>query len=144
MDFFDQGNTRLNKVMFVGNLHEGKGIPQIIKYAKDNPSVIFDFYYKRACAGLKSQLKTLNNCNLVGYVPKEQIFENYNKYKYFIHIPNHQESFGRAVGEAFLSGCNLITNDRVGALSYGWDYREFRENTLYSNYLFWEKLEKTL
>lgn len=139
--FFDKGEERVNKIMFVGNIHEGKGIYQIIDYAKDNPKLIFDFYYKRSSQKAFHQLKKLKNCNLVGYVPKEKIHENYNIYKYFIHIPVHQESFGRAVGEAYLSGCDLIVNDRVGALSYGWTYKEFREKTLNAHYLFWEKLE---
>jgi len=126
--------------MFVGNLHDGKGVIQIIEYAKKNPSVVFDFYYARSADYLVRQLKSLPNCNLIGFVPKEKIYENYNKYEYFIHIPMHFESFGRAVGEAYLSGCKLLVNDRVGALSYGWDYKTFRRETLVSNFTFWNNL----
>ena len=106
--FYDTGCERVNKFMFVGNIHEGKGVDDVISFAKDNPTMIIDFYFNRYCASLKRTLNSLKNCNLIGYVPKEKIQENFNKYKYFIHIPRHYESFGRAVGEAYLCGCNLV------------------------------------
>jgi glycosyltransferase involved in cell wall biosynthesis len=140
--FFDKGESRENKIMFVGNIHDGKGVPTIIDYAKKHPDMIFDFYFGRGSSYLKQQLKKLGNCNLIGYVPKEEIYNNYNKYKYFIHIPQHQEAFGRAVGEAYLCGCELIVNERVGAMSYGWDYKTFREKTMRAHFLFWEELGK--
>jgi glycosyltransferase involved in cell wall biosynthesis len=140
--FYDNGQKRVNKIMFVGNIHQGKGVDDIINYAKKHPELIFDFYYKRNCGILLRQLRALKNCNLIGYVPKEGIYNNYNKYAYFIHIPVHQESFGRAVGEAYLCGCKLIVNERVGAMSYGWDYKTFREKTMRAHFLFWEELGK--
>jgi len=144
VEFYDRGAQRVNKIIFVGNIHEGKGICEIIQYAKDNPCMVFDFYYKRGVSYLIRQLKALNNCNLVGYVPKEAIYNNYNKYKYFIHIPQHYESFGRAVGEAYLCGCEIIVNKRVGAVSYDWDYQTFRKRTMHAHFIFWEKLSKAL
>jgi len=142
--FYDQGQARINKIMFVGNIHTGKGVEEIIQYAKENPHLIFDFYYQRHDGRLYNQLKILKNCNLIGYVPKEQIYENYNRYRYFIHIPRHYESFGRAVGEAYLCGCKLVVNERVGAMSYEWDYQTFREMTMQAHFMFWRKLESIL
>jgi glycosyltransferase involved in cell wall biosynthesis len=144
IDFYDKGLQRLNKIMFAGNIHEGKGILEIIDYAKNNPQIIFDFYFQRGSPHLLTQLKKLPNCNLVGYVEKEKIFENYNKYEYFIHIPSHKEAFGRAVAEALLCGCKLISNSKIGVLSYNWSYDELRKNTLLGNYLFWYKLSDIL
>lgn len=144
LDFQDKGLSRENKIMFVGNIHDGKGIPDIIKFAKSHKNIHIDFYYNRGQGNYISELRSLKNCHMVGYVPKEQIYENYNKYKYFIHIPRHYESFGRAVGEAFLSGCNIIVNDNVGACSYGWDYKTFRENTMKSHFLFWETIQNII
>lgn len=144
LDFKDKGLNRENRIMFVGNIHDGKGIPDIISFAKENSNINIDFYFNRGQSGLLSDLKRLRNCHLIGYVPKEKIYENYNKYKYFIHIPRHYESFGRAVGEAFLSGCNIIVNDKVGACSYNWDYKLFRENTATSHFLFWETIENLI
>lgn len=144
LQFYDKGHEKKNRIMFVGNIHDGKGIPSVIEYARENPETIIDFYFHRYSSNLKRQLKNIKNCNLVGFVPKEQIHENYSKYKYFIHIPHHREAFGRAVGEAFLSGCKLIVNDRVGATSYGWNYRDFRKNTAKAHFLFWKTIEDTI
>jgi len=140
-NFYDAGEDRDNKILFVGNIHDGKGVKSIIEYAKNNQQTHIDFYFNRSQGPLLSQLKGLSNCNLVGFVPKEVIFNNYNKYAYFIHIPQHFEAFGRSVAEAFLCGCKLIVNERVGALSYGWDYATFRQKTLNSHFDFWKKLE---
>lgn len=142
LEFFDRGQERVNKIMFVGNLHDGKGLPEIIDYARKHKEMIFDFYYQRASGIWTKQLQQLRNCNLIGYVPKESIYNNYNRYKYFIHIPRHYEAFGRAVGEAYLCGCELIVNNKVGAISYGWDYRTFREQTMRAHFIFWEELGK--
>lgn len=142
INFRDLGYSRINRVMFAGNIHSGKGVFHISDYAIKHPGVYFDFYYNVAESGALRTLKGIPNCNLVGFVPKEEIFENYNKYKYFIHIPQCHEAFGRAVSEAFLCGCNLIVNKKIGAFSYGWNYKEFREKTLFSHYSFWETLEK--
>jgi glycosyltransferase involved in cell wall biosynthesis len=142
VDFYDMGRERVNRVMFAGNIHSGKGVQDIIEFAKVHPNIHIDFFYNRSQSNLVAQLKQLKNCHLKGYRPKEEIFECYNKYKYFMHIPQHQEAFGRAVGEAFLCGCDLIVNDRVGAMSYGWDYSVFREKTLYSQFTFWHDLER--
>ena len=42
----------------------------------------------------------------------------------FVFHPRWPEPFGRVVAEAALSGCELDTNDNVGALSYGVDLRD--------------------
>jgi len=144
LDFYDKGAARENKVMFVGNVHRGKGVCEIIQWARKNPQIHIDFYYQRGQTDLLETLKRLNNCHLIGYVPKEEIFERYNRYRYFIHIPEHYESFGRAVGEAYLSGCQLIVNDRVGACSYGWNYSKFREMTANAHFMFWNRVEMML
>lgn len=144
LEFHDKGQSRENKIMFVGNIHDGKGIPEVMKFAKEHPGIHLDFYYQRGQNHFIAELKRIRNCHMVGYVPREVIYENYNRYKYFIHIPRHSESFGRAVGEAYLSGCQLIVNQKVGACSYNWDYRTFREMTANAHFLFWEQVEKMI
>lgn len=38
----------------------------------------------------------------------------------FIHLPEWVEPFGRAVMEARFAGCRIVTNNRLGAMSYDW------------------------
>lgn len=142
--FYDKGEDRNRKVIYAGNIHEGKGIDDVLKFAKENPNMIIDFYYQRHSGGLLRALKERRNCNLVGFVPKEKIFKKYNQYSYFIHVPKCYEAFGRAVAEAYLCGCKVIINDRVGAFSYDWDYKAMRYNTLHADKAFWWKLQDIL
>lgn len=45
----------------------------------------------------------------------------YNRARHFVHLPEWKEPMGRAVVEAALCGCNLITNSNVGACSFNFD-----------------------
>ena len=133
---------RLNKAVYIGTLFHHKGILNIINYSKKN-NLKVDFYFKRYDDFLYSSLKREKNCELKGYIQHQNLPIILNQYKYFIHLSEGIEAFGRAVGEAFLCGCSLIINKNVGAMSYFWskDYKSFRQNTLYSHYKFWDILE---
>lgn len=58
----------------------------------------------------------------------------------FVFFPRWPEPFGRVVAEAAVSGCELETNDRVGALSFDAD---LRDPSLYEGAAseFWATLE---
>lgn len=142
--FYDRGYKRNGKILYAGNMHEGKGLFEIIEFAKEKPNISLDFYYHRGSETIINTLKRLKNCNLQGYIPKEEIWEKYNEYTYFMHIPQCSEAFGRAVAEAYLCGCKVIGNNRLGVFSYEWDYKALRENTLYADKLFWISIEKML
>ena len=142
LGFYDKGLNRKHRVMYAGTLYDGKGLGNIIKMAKKNPDLMFDFYYKCSQQHIVSQLKELSNCNLVGFVPKECLSEKYNLYEYFIHLPQMYECFGRAITEAYLCGCKIIVNDNIGAFSYPWSYTEFRKRTLGAHFFFWEELKR--
>jgi glycosyltransferase involved in cell wall biosynthesis len=70
----------------------------------------------------------------LGKIPNENLPNIYNKSKNFVHFPRCKESFGIAVAEAALCGCNLIVNENVGAMSFGVDlsdpniYKESADN----------------
>ena len=144
LDFYDYGLIRNNKVIYAGNLFEGKGLYTVADFAAQNPKLQFDFYYKRSSKSVERRLKQLSNCNLIGYVPKEKLPEVLNKYSYFIHIPVDVEGFGRAATEAYLCGCEMFINDKVAAFSFDWDYQDFRNNTLNGHYYFWDCVEEIL
>jgi glycosyltransferase involved in cell wall biosynthesis len=57
----------------------------------------------------------------IPYVPHEQLPNYYNRAKHFVHLPCWPEPQGRCVVEAALCGCELITNENVGATSFDFD-----------------------
>ena len=143
-NFIDTNKKRNNKVMYAGNIHEGKGLWEVLSFVKKNKGIDFDFYSHRTNSRIITVLKNQPNCNLMGFIPNSEIFKKYNEYSYFIHVPLCKEAFGRAVTEAYLCGCNIICNNNIGAFSYTWDFRAFRRNTLYANYDFWFSIEKII
>ena len=57
-------------------------------------------------------------------VPYEEIHRYYRLAKYFVHKPRWIEPFGRAVAEAYCAHCQLLVNNKIGFLSYPWDYKD--------------------
>jgi glycosyltransferase involved in cell wall biosynthesis len=55
------------------------------------------------------------NLNVMGPVEYEQVPGVLARYKTFVHLPTALEPFGRAVVEAWASGCDLVINGNVGA-----------------------------
>ncbi len=56
-----------------------------------------------------------------GFIPYEEMPAYLNRAKNFIYLPRWPEPQGRVVVEAALCGCNLITNENVGATSFDFD-----------------------
>jgi hypothetical protein len=63
-----------------------------------------------------------------------------NRAKNFVFLPRWPEPQGRVVVEAALSGCKLIVNENVGAMSFPFDIAN-PENMKDSKRIFWEELE---
>jgi glycosyltransferase involved in cell wall biosynthesis len=57
----------------------------------------------------------------LGPVPAADVPGLLNRARVFVHLPRWPEPQGRTVAEAALCGCELKTNDRVGAVSFGLD-----------------------
>jgi len=66
-----------------------------------------------------------------------------NRAKNFVYLPRWPEPQGRVVVEAALSGCNLIVNENVGAMSFPFDI-SVAENVEDSATIFWDELESIL
>ena len=137
-----------NSVLYVGNIWDGpKGANNLWEYINSHPEQTFYFCYHRAIETWVKKFSELPNVKMLGHIPHERMPEVFNKYEYFIHLPNNKiEAFGRAVAEAYLCGCKMIVNDYVGAFSYRWSlyYDYFREKTLNSPKEFWETIEESL
>jgi len=140
----DLGRDReKNKVIYIGNVWDGlKGANLLYDYIKMDTQKTFYFYFHRYLPFHKERLGSLKNTRMIGYIPHSQVSEELNSAEYFIHLPNDIEAFGRAVAEAYLSGCKIIGNNSIGAFSYEWsllkDY--FRSKTAESPKLFWDKV----
>lgn len=76
----------------------------------------------------------------IEHIPQNKLVEYYNRAKNFVHLPEWIEPQGRGVTEAALCGCNLITNENVGATSLNIDLAN-PEIIKQSPARFWETIE---
>jgi len=115
-----------------------KGIENVIVKAIENPDLEFRLYGK-----LEYNLQKLPNLNYMGIVPPGKIPEILAKAKYYIQLPEMLEAFGSPLVKAYLSGCELITNDNMGCFSYDWwgDKEKVKEKLREAPGRFWEEIE---
>lgn len=111
---FNSDLDRSKEVCWVGSIQHFKGCDNALLWARDNNQVI-DFYGK-GNPQLINQLQESKYCNYKGFT--SNLKKIYPKYRRFIHMPDSVEAFGRSCMEAWLSGCEIIKNDKVGMYSY--------------------------
>ena len=130
-DFYNRHVTRDIEYLFVGVLSEAKGYENLKReYFDKNLVIVGDIH-----PGVK-----LNFGDYRGKLPYAQIPDIMNRAKNFVYLPRWPEPQGRVVVEAALSGCNLILNDNVGAMSFPFDISE-PHNIQGSAASFWDELE---
>ncbi len=97
--------------------------------------------------GYRKELEPIANLRHLGRCKHEDLPLIYNQYRTFVHFPQ-AEIFGRSVAEAYLCGCELICNRRVGFLSYDWDYSDYedirKKLCQKAPRLFWQQIESVL
>ena len=54
----------------------------------------------------------------IPYVKNEELPLYYNRSKHFVHLPQWKEPAARTVVEAALCGCEIITNENVGVVTF--------------------------
>ena len=74
------------------------------------------------------------------WVSHDQMPSYFNRAKSFVHLPCWKEPMGRAVVEAALCGCKIITNSNVGAASFNYDISN-PTNLRESASKFWREVE---
>jgi len=57
-------------------------------------------------------------------IPYKELPYWYKRARYFVYKPRWIEPFGRTVAEAYCASCILLVNDKIGFLSYNWDFRD--------------------
>jgi glycosyltransferase involved in cell wall biosynthesis len=130
-DFYNRHYERDIEYLFVGVLSEAKGFQQLREIYSDKDLVI---------AGEIHPNIKLDFGKFLGKLPYSEIPNLMNRAKNFVFLPRWPEPQGRVVVEAALSGCKLITNENVGALSFPFDI-SLPENLSGSADRFWDELE---
>ncbi|RJP27688.1 MAG: hypothetical protein C4533_07225 [Candidatus Omnitrophota bacterium] len=113
--FRDMQETRDIENLYIGPLNEAKGIENIRNlFPGGDITLIGDIGEERY----------RQYGDYIGHVAYSEIHKYFNRAKNFVFLPEWPEPMGRVVIEAALCGCNLITNDNVGALSFNFDIRD--------------------
>jgi hypothetical protein len=110
--FYNRSLERDIENLFVGVICEAKGLENMKQRFPDGNIVLIG-------PTTKSSDKKFGR--RVGPVPYHDVPIWMNRAKNFVLLPRWPEPGCRTVVEAALCGCNLITNENVGILSYGFD-----------------------
>ena len=132
--FYNSNVERDIENLFVGVISEAKGFHQmreqfsgkeLILVGDIHPAVKLDFG------------------TYLGKLSYEQIPILMNRAKNFVFLPRWPEPQGRVVVEAALSGCRLIVNENVGAVSFPFDLSD-PKNVQNSELIFWKEIESVI
>jgi glycosyltransferase involved in cell wall biosynthesis len=133
-DFKNHNSERDIDFLFVGVLSEAKGYFELREKFRDkNIHLVGDIH-----PDIKLDFGTY-----LGKLSYSEIPLIMNRAKNFVYLPRWPEPQGRVVVEAALSGCKLITNENVGALSFPYDISDPR-NIEKSGEVFWQELEELM
>lgn len=132
--FYNQGLERDIEYLFVGVIGEAKGLEEMRKRFSNS-----DIHF----AGKMFPGAKLDFGKHHGAIAYEEVPKLMNRAKNFVFLPRWPEPQGRVVIEAALCGCNLITNERVGACSFPFDISN-PQNFSNPTQELWEQIEKVL
>ena len=141
--FYDYKKATINRVVYIGFLHELKGLEKLYTFAKSTPMEVD--IYGWGDKGWISKFEELPNCMIHGPVAHEKIAEILNRYSYMFLEPVLDEPFCRAVGEALCCGVEIISSsNNIGSLEL---YKEvghdkYMEMVGQAGTKFWEILEQ--
>lgn len=130
--FSNQGIERDIPFLFVGVLHEAKGLEEMRALFANQDLVLVGSSPGGQDPGFGRWL---------GPLPYQEVAGLMNRARNFVFLPRWPEPFGRVVAEAALCGSELITNDNVGARSFGLDLSQ-PESYREAGTGFWEKIEQ--
>jgi glycosyltransferase involved in cell wall biosynthesis len=106
VDMFKQlGLERDIDVLYVGTIKEDKGYDALLeRFGPERMTFVGPNYLGRDVEG-----------TYLGPLPHDQLPQLFNRARTFAHLPRWNEPMGRTVVEAKLCGCDVVTNERVGA-----------------------------
>jgi len=119
-----------------GGMSEAKGFYNIMDKFPDEEIIMF--------GSNPSPLTIQNNYgNVIGRIPYEQMPTFLNRVENYIHLPRWPEPNGLIANQAKLCGCNLITNNHVGALTHDFDISN-KNNYKNNAFDFWKQIESSI
>ncbi len=133
---------RTDVIPFFGDLNFLKGGHEYVTYAEQHPEMHFEVYGRNR---LRREIP--KNMSFHDPISNNEVLEILGKTKDFICKPVWPEPSGRLAAEAFLSGCNLISNDRVGTFSFGFypnDKEQAIKEMKEAPKNFWNEIENIL
>jgi glycosyltransferase involved in cell wall biosynthesis len=130
--FHDTKRVRDIDYLFVGVIGEAKGLAAM----RERFQYLDMHFVGKIAPGEKLDFGTYH-----GSVPYSEIPIFMNRAKNFVFLPRWPEPQGRVVVEAALCGCNLITNENVGATSFPFDIRN-PANFTHASDEFWTAIEE--
>lgn len=133
-------NKNETVIPFFGELSHLKGGEAFLAFAAENPDKIFEVYGED-----KIQQPIPPNVFFKESVSNESVLEILGKTKYFFCKPYWPEPSGRLAAEAFLSGCEIIANDRVGTFSFDFypnDIERAKREMQQALENFWDEADK--
>lgn len=125
----------------VNTLAPYKGRDNIIKFANAHPEIQIH--------AIAAEIldKVPGNITLIPVAGYNQMPALYSQYKTYLELPTTPQPFNRTVIEARLSGCSVITNELLGAASYGWfkcDGPVIADQLRSAPDLFWKNIEEAI
>ncbi len=100
-------------IPFFGDLNYLKGGYEFVEYANNHPEKVFVVYGNNY---LKSEIS--KNVSFKKPISNKAVLKLLGKTKTIFCKPIWPEPSGRLAAEAFLSGCEIISNDRIGTFSF--------------------------
>lgn len=130
--FYNRKLERDIEYLFVGVIGEAKGLAAMRERFRGA-----DIHF----VGKIAPSEKLDFGTYHGSVPYSEIPALMNRAKHFVFLPRWPEPQGRVVVEAALCGCELITNQNVGATSFPFDIRN-PANFVHAGEEFWTAIEQ--
>jgi glycosyltransferase involved in cell wall biosynthesis len=130
--FYNQNIERDIDYLFVGVIGEAKGLAEMREKYADK-----DIHF----VGKVAPGERLDFGVYHGSLPYSEVAKIMNRAKNFVFLPRWPEPQGRVVIEAAMCGCNLITNDNVGATSFPFNIGD-ATNFIGAAGEFWDVVEK--
>jgi glycosyltransferase involved in cell wall biosynthesis len=121
-------------VLYVGTIKRAKGYYALLeRFGPDRLTLVGPLAIDEPVKG-----------NYLGEIPHAELPAIYNRARTFAHLPEWHEPLGRTVIEAALCGCEIVANDRVGAMSYGPATRSDRSIVRTARDRFWRDFERAV